>query len=157
MVLRWDYHKSTRGPISMVYCKRDVNPLLTHQSYISRALSHRIGICIWFSSVFVVVILWVIRGFDPFPYCTGLRKRHPDHKVHGANMGSTWVLWAPDGPHVGPMNLAIRTLMPWCQKSNPDGYRQNWSAQKQNKSEQNTNHEQIHKTCPHYIDLPNWI
>ena len=34
--------------------------------------------------------------------------RFPDSKVHGANMGPTWVLWAPDGPHVGPMNLAIR-------------------------------------------------
>ena len=32
----------------------------------------------------------------------------PDSKVHGANMGSTWVLSVPDGPHVGPMNLAIR-------------------------------------------------
>ena len=31
-----------------------------------------------------------------------------DNKVHGANMGPTWVLSAPDGPHVGPMNLAIR-------------------------------------------------
>ena len=30
-----------------------------------------------------------------------------DSKVHGANMGPTWVLSAPDGPHVGPMNLAI--------------------------------------------------
>ena len=28
-------------------------------------------------------------------------------KVHGANMGPTWVLSSPDGPHVGPMNLAI--------------------------------------------------
>ena len=35
----------------------------------------------------------------------------PDSKVHGANMGSTWVLWAPDGPHVGPMNLAIRVCL----------------------------------------------
>ena len=35
-------------------------------------------------------------------------KRYPDRKVHGANMGPTWVLSAPDGPHVGPMNLAIR-------------------------------------------------
>ena len=34
------------------------------------------------------------------------RPRH--NKVHGANMGSTWVLSAPDGPHVGPMNLTIR-------------------------------------------------
>ena len=32
----------------------------------------------------------------------------PDSKVHGANMGPTWVLLAPDGPHVAPMNLAIR-------------------------------------------------
>ena len=32
----------------------------------------------------------------------------PDSKVHGANMGPTWVLSAPDGTHVGPMNLAIR-------------------------------------------------
>ena len=32
----------------------------------------------------------------------------PDRKVHGANMGPTWVLSAPDGPHIGPMNLAIR-------------------------------------------------
>ena len=30
--------------------------------------------------------------------------------VHWANMGPTWVLMAPDGPHVGPMNLAIRDL-----------------------------------------------
>ena len=32
----------------------------------------------------------------------------PDSKVHGAKMRPTWVLSAPDGPHVGPMNLAIR-------------------------------------------------
>ena len=32
----------------------------------------------------------------------------PVNKVHGANMGPTWVLSAPDGPHVGPMNIAIR-------------------------------------------------
>ena len=35
-------------------------------------------------------------------------KTYPDSKVHGANMGPTWVLSAPDGPHDGPMNLAIR-------------------------------------------------
>ena len=29
-------------------------------------------------------------------------------KVHGANMEPTWVLSARDGPHVGPMNLAVR-------------------------------------------------
>ena len=29
----------------------------------------------------------------------------PDSKVHGANMGPTWVLSAPDGPHVAPWTL----------------------------------------------------
>ena len=32
----------------------------------------------------------------------------PDSKARGANMGPTWVLSAPDGPHIGPMNHAIR-------------------------------------------------
>ena len=36
-----------------------------------------------------------------------LLNQFPDSKVHGANMGPTWVLSAPDGPHVGPMNFAI--------------------------------------------------
>ena len=34
----------------------------------------------------------------------------PDSKVHGANMGPTWVLSALGGPHVGPMNLVIRDV-----------------------------------------------
>ena len=36
---------------------------------------------------------------------------YPDSKVQGANMGPTWVLSAPDGPHVGPMNLAIWVVL----------------------------------------------
>ena len=31
----------------------------------------------------------------------------PDNKIHGANVGPTWVLVAPSGPHVGHTNLAI--------------------------------------------------
>ena len=38
----------------------------------------------------------------------------PDSKVYGPNMGPTWVLSAPDGPHVGPMILAIRELSTSC-------------------------------------------
>ena len=34
----------------------------------------------------------------------------PNSKVHGGNIGPTWVLSAPDGPHVGPMVLAIRFI-----------------------------------------------
>ena len=33
--------------------------------------------------------------------------KHPDSKVHGANMGPTWGRQDPGGPHVGPMNFAI--------------------------------------------------
>ena len=36
---------------------------------------------------------------------------YPDSKVHGANMGPTWVLVAPGGSHVGPMDLAIRVSL----------------------------------------------
>ena len=32
----------------------------------------------------------------------------PDSKDRGANMGPTWVLSAPGGPHVDPMNHAIK-------------------------------------------------
>ena len=32
---------------------------------------------------------------------------NPDSKIHVANMGASWVLSAPGGPHVGPMNLAV--------------------------------------------------
>ena len=35
----------------------------------------------------------------------------PDNKVHGADMGPTWVLLGPDGPHIGPMNLAIKAII----------------------------------------------
>ena len=36
---------------------------------------------------------------------------NPDSKVYGANMGPTWVLLVPDGPHVGPMHLATREYL----------------------------------------------
>ena len=64
-------------------------------------------------------------------YITVFLKRHsaqigkqhnPDSKVHGANMGPIWGRQDPGGPHVGPMNLAIRewslhlvsNLLWWC-------------------------------------------
>ena len=37
-----------------------------------------------------------------------LERHFPDNKVHGANMGPTWVRQDPGGSHVGPKNLAIR-------------------------------------------------
>ena len=59
--------------------------------------------------------LWMIpfsNATHPFLFdlCPSIGKDIPDSKVHGANMGPTWVLSAPDGSHVVPMNLAIRDL-----------------------------------------------
>ena len=39
-----------------------------------------------------------------------LTGKFPDSKIHGANMGPTWVLSAPGGPHVRPINLVIKVL-----------------------------------------------
>ena len=41
---------------------------------------------------------------------------YPDSRIDGANMGPTWVLSAPGGPHVGPINLVNRVMLvkqPW--------------------------------------------
>ena len=43
--------------------------------------------------------------------CLNSFHHNPNSKVHGASMGPTWVLSAPDGPHVDPMSLAIRESM----------------------------------------------
>ena len=37
----------------------------------------------------------------------------PDSKVHEAYMEPTWGQQDPGGPHVGPMNLAIRDTLDW--------------------------------------------
>ena len=57
---------------------------------------------------------------------TGVARQNiPDSKVHGANMSPTWVLSAPDGPHIGPMNLTIRDVykaetIQWCSSNDND-------------------------------------
>ena len=45
------------------------------------------------------------------PILVNVDETTSDSKVHGAIMEPTWVLSAPDGPHVGPMNLAIRDVI----------------------------------------------
>ena len=72
---------------------------------------------VWHRSVLLIsfrcisltpLVSGVLYTFDTIAY--------PDSKVHGANMGPTWVLSVPDGPHVGPVNLAIRVVplkQPW--------------------------------------------
>ena len=71
-----------------------------------------------FGDVFCIFTVW-INNVLPSPWMCNvcqivlryieclLYNAGPDSKVHGANMGPTWVLSAPSGPHVGLMNLAI--------------------------------------------------
>ena len=56
-------------------------------------------------------ILYQQKSFFILKWKIQFRWEVPDSKVHGANMGPTWVLSAPDGPHLGPMNLAVRDLL----------------------------------------------
>ena len=75
------YHLAKKNPTSShrwVSCKTHV---LTHWSYVSLALTH------WY----------VITRLD---FTDLVSPSCPDSNVHGANMGPTWVLSAPGGPHV---------------------------------------------------------
>ena len=50
--------------------------------------------------------IWIL--LTTLCYFLNLRPiNNPDSKIHGANMGPTWVLMAPGGPHVGHTNIAI--------------------------------------------------
>ena len=53
--------------------------------------------------------LWVF--LQPCGECLSFYVPLPNSKVHGANMGPSWVLSALDGPHVGPINLAIKVVI----------------------------------------------
>ena len=64
--------------------------------------SRNLGKCLYNRACNEVWQLWAIE----FGH-----KLYPDSKVHGANMGPIWVLSAPDGPQVVPINLAIRVCI----------------------------------------------
>ena len=69
---------------------------------------------LWFCIISLKTILSNLPGANEtrvFEINPHWNKAYPDSKVYGANTGPTWVLLAPDGPHVGPMNLAIRVLI----------------------------------------------
>ena len=71
-------------------------------------------------------VTWQMFPFDdvimsnPLGGETGISRENqvntvPDSKVHGAYMGPIWGRQDPDGPHVGPMNVAIWDgLWVWC-------------------------------------------
>ena len=58
--------------------------------------------------LFCIFPSWVVKSYLLHKKNICIACGSPDNKDHGANKGPTWVLSAPGGPHVGPMNLAIR-------------------------------------------------
>ena len=58
--------------------------------------------------LFVVILFCqLIAAHGGLENSTCICVKYPDSKVHGANMGPTWVLPAPDEPHDGPINFVI--------------------------------------------------
>ena len=51
-----------------------------------------------------------MHGWKITPIGNTWLKHIPTSNVHGANMGPIWVLSAPGGSHVGPINLAMRDI-----------------------------------------------
>ena len=62
---------------------------------------------LWRKGIFICIIIFSEKNVCEMETSTVCVDYFPDSKVHGTNMGPTWVLSAPDGPHIGPMNLAI--------------------------------------------------
>ena len=67
----------------------------------------------WHGNGILNILNW--RSDDHFSFIMGIPiptrwclSWYPDNKVHGANMWPTWVLSAPAGSLVGPMNIAFR-------------------------------------------------
>ena len=61
----------------------------------------------WEMTVTLSLIGWADTQNDPY----SLHMRYTQiTEVHGANMGPTWALSAPDGPHFGPKKLAVRDM-----------------------------------------------
>ena len=86
---------------------------LTHKSWISNSYHDPLAINIFvnFPSVGSLLLTYtpkaiLILNLNAYPTMS-ISKSYPNNKVHGDNMGPTWVLW----PKMGPM-LAPETLLP---------------------------------------------
>ena len=105
-----------------LYCVWDKPILICPRRRSSRACASTEGNCMKQSSVYIYIYIYICSispknlyvkcyaGFGVWWHLLDI----PDSKVHGANIGPTWVLPTPDGPHVGPMNLAIREVTAFC-------------------------------------------
>ena len=62
-------------------------------------------------SIVYTIIFWRSSVVDQECIFQSPLFKLPESKVHGANMRPTWALSVPDGPHVGPMNLALKAVV----------------------------------------------
>ena len=107
------YSMSTRGIILSSACEETLNNSISEATLNDIGNSTMVN-CYWNESIkstkllnIVKLCVHIVIFLVLYRHLTGHTCRIPDNKVHGANMGPIWVLSAPDGPHVGPMNLAI--------------------------------------------------
>ena len=84
-------HMTSKFPSLFCNIKQNTSPLVTFDTFIWAAITQQ-----------------STHEYGRINHVKLKRNDTPDRTVHGAIMGLTWVLSAPDGPHVGPMNLAIR-------------------------------------------------
>ena len=76
-----------------------INTSLAYSRWMSYPKVNATEVCCWY-------VKTVSSGLAQY-------SRDPDSNFHEAHMGSTWVLSGPGGPHVVPMNLAIRGITLW--------------------------------------------
>ena len=91
---------------------RHINLAVAHTTVFSIRIDNP-NTSILISALFISMIYWFSMVMDL--RFNSSQEIYLDSKVHGTNMGPIWVLSASDGPHVGPMNLAISL---WKCKSN---------------------------------------
>ena len=97
----WFYPTGIRG--SWKYIMK--RPCIWH-SVSDNHLLHTTVVDIETSILYLLNLLVMIKGTSTQKTAsTSWYNNHPDSKVHGANMGPTWVLSASDGPMLAPWTL----------------------------------------------------
>ena len=100
-------------------CRSQMGPMLAPWTLLSGASNAENVSISWLlhvtASFFFLKIIRRQLDVDSRQFVMSLHT--PDSKIQGANMGSTWVLSALDGPHVGPVNLAIRDHFKYAKRT----------------------------------------
>ena len=82
---------------------------LMHEINVTVSVGMKLVSCGRAAQITANIMLWWRHDLDTFRITPSEKNPLTDsQRVHGANMGPTWVLSVPDGPHVGPVNFVIR-------------------------------------------------